>query len=95
MVEATYRWLLTHSALGTADGLLLGASSIEQLSANLAACAAVSAGALPDGLRAALDAAAGIAEADAFPYWRSYSKDMPGREDLPQGASYNANKVNA
>ena len=28
----------------------------------------------------------------AFPYWRSYSKDMPNRESLPPGASYNAAK---
>ena len=28
--------------------------------------------------------------AGVFPYWRSYSKDMPGRADLDHGASYDA-----
>jgi aflatoxin B1 aldehyde reductase len=28
-----------------------------------------------------------------FPYWRSYSSDMPAREELDQGASYNALKA--
>ena len=32
------------------------------------------------------------ARAGAFAYWRSYSADMPNREELPQGASYNAAK---
>jgi aflatoxin B1 aldehyde reductase len=42
MIEATYRWMLCHSSLEAAagDGLLLGASSLEQLDQNLAACAA-------------------------------------------------------
>ena len=38
MVEATYRWLMHHSALGEGDGLLLGASSLPQLQQNLDAC---------------------------------------------------------
>lgn len=36
------------------------------------------------------DAAAG--KGGPFPYWRSYSKDMPGRESLDPGASYVAAK---
>jgi aflatoxin B1 aldehyde reductase len=87
------------------DGLLIGASSVEQLEANLHACEAArgSQGTrptpLPPSVLAALDGAWGGAGADAaalregaFPYWRSYSKDMPGREALPQGASYDAAK---
>lgn len=31
MVDGTYRWLLSHSALTASDGLLLGASSLDQL----------------------------------------------------------------
>ena len=38
MVDATYRWLLLHSELGPNDGLLVGASSMEQLEQNLNAC---------------------------------------------------------
>mmetsp|Transcript_13378 Transcript_13378/g.18688 ORF Transcript_13378/g.18688 Transcript_13378/m.18688 type:complete len:106 (-) Transcript_13378:130-447(-) len=30
---------------------------------------------------------------NAFPYWRSYSLDMPNRDNLDQGASYNAAKT--
>lgn len=99
LVEATYRWLLCHSALkgdGPApDGLLLGASSVAQLEANLAACAAArTAEPLPMVVRAAMEGAwsARKLRADAFPYWRSYSGDMPGRDELPQGASYSAAK---
>ena len=40
LVEASYAWLLRHSALGPADGLLLGASSPAQLGDNLAALGA-------------------------------------------------------
>jgi len=28
-----------------------------------------------------------------FPYWRSYSADMPDKDNLDQGASYNAAKA--
>ncbi|KAK6428520.1 hypothetical protein LTR95_015336 [Oleoguttula sp. CCFEE 5521] len=36
--EATLRWLMHHSALGAEDGLILGASSLEQMEENLRAC---------------------------------------------------------
>lgn len=98
MVEATYRWLLSHSALDPAegDGLLIGASSPEQLDANLAACAAAhDEPPLPQRVVEALDGAwsssAALREC-AFPYWRSYSADMPGRDSLDPGASYSAAK---
>jgi aryl-alcohol dehydrogenase-like predicted oxidoreductase len=35
LVEASYLWLLHHSAMGPSDGLLLGASSEAQLDSNL------------------------------------------------------------
>lgn len=93
MVEATYRWLLRHSALDEKDGVLLGASSIKQLDQNLSACrAAMEKGPLSDEVLKAFDDAWKLTSAGAFPYWRSYSSDMPGRENLDQGASYSAAK---
>ncbi|CAK9043578.1 unnamed protein product [Durusdinium trenchii] len=94
MVDATYSWLLQHSTLSAAkgDGILLGASSTSQLEQNLSACKnPVS---LPPPVLAAFDAAWPVVQAggDVFPYWRSYSKDQPGRESLPPGASYSAAK---
>ena len=97
MVEATYRWLLHHSALTPDDGLLIGASSMAQLEENVSACeAARGAGrALPPSVLAAMDGAWSDARElreGAFPYWRSYSSDMPRRDELPPGASYDAAK---
>lgn len=93
MVEATYRWLLRHSALDENDGVLLGASSVDQLTQNLNGClAAVEKGPLPPTILEAFDRAWDITKDGAFPYWRSYSSDMPGREGLDQGASYEAAK---
>jgi aflatoxin B1 aldehyde reductase len=94
MVEATYRWLLRHSALEEIDGILLGASSLDQLDQNLAACkAAAHKEGLPSDVLDAFDQAWGLTEEGSFPYWRSYSSDMPKRETLDQGASYNAAKT--
>jgi len=117
MIEATYAWLIRHSALGRpGDGLLIGASSVGQLDENLAACRR--AGAfytgpedsdqcggegedLPEKILVAFEEAweyvrANISEKGGndrvFPYWRSYSADMPGREERDQGASYSASK---
>jgi aflatoxin B1 aldehyde reductase len=93
MVEATYRWLLRHSALGEQDGLLLGASSVKQLEQNLAACqAAADKGHLSPQILTAFEEAWKLTQETAFPYWRSYSSDMPNRESLDQGASYSAIK---
>eukprot|EP00438_Fugacium_kawagutii_P017500 Skav206888 [mRNA] locus=scaffold2387:12858:14059:+ [translate_table: standard] len=95
MVTATYAWLLQHSALKAekGDGILLGASSTSQLEQNLTACH--QAQLLPEPVLAAFDAAWPTVKAqtgDVFPYWRSYSKDQPGRETLPPGAAYSAAK---
>lgn len=93
MIEATFRWLLCHSALGGQDGVLLGASSLEQLDENLDAClAAIEKDDLPPAVLKAFDDAWKITEKSAFPYWRSYSSDMPGGVDLDQGAAYSASK---
>ena len=90
MVDATYCWLLRHSALSHTDGILLGASSLEQLDANLVACSKAKEARLPPEVRQAFDDAWKTTKQGAFPYWRSYSGDMPNRDLLPQGASYQA-----
>lgn len=93
LLEATYRWLLCHSALQSTDGVLLGASSLDQLQQNLDACQRAQTDPLPDELLTAFDTAWAITQRNgAFPYWRSYSGDMPNREKLDPGASYQANK---
>jgi aflatoxin B1 aldehyde reductase len=53
--DAAFRWLMHHSQLSGAEGdaVLLGASSVQQLRANLASCAA---GPLPPAVVAAYDA---------------------------------------
>eukprot|EP00930_Biecheleria_cincta_P024534 TRINITY_DN1754_c1_g1_i1.p1 TRINITY_DN1754_c1_g1~~TRINITY_DN1754_c1_g1_i1.p1 ORF type:complete len:393 (+),score=65.35 TRINITY_DN1754_c1_g1_i1:59-1180(+) len=94
MVPATYSWLLRHSQLDgcQGDGLLLGASSLAQLEQNLEACLAAEP--LPPSVLSAFDAAWATTggASNAFPYWRSYSRDQPGRDQLPPGASYSAAK---
>mmetsp|Transcript_30405 Transcript_30405/g.66827 ORF Transcript_30405/g.66827 Transcript_30405/m.66827 type:complete len:403 (+) Transcript_30405:55-1263(+) len=96
MVEATYKWLLRHSALTAEDGVLLGASSMTQLEQNMEACNAAAdkdGGELNGAVLEAFEKAWAITnEAGVFPYWRSYSCDMPDRENLDQGASYDAVK---
>jgi len=92
MVEATYRWLLRHSALAEEDGLLLGASSVKQLEQNLSACKTAEQGPLSPEILEAFEEAWKLTEEGAFPYWRSYSSDMPNRVALDQGASYSAVK---
>jgi len=107
MVDATYKWLLMHSALDAnyGDGVLIGASSLSQLDANLKACYSCDSDLnnvpLPENVIDAFDKAwymmstkEIIYESDElFKYWRSYSADMPNRNNLDHGASYNANKV--
>lgn len=90
VLDATYCWMLRHSALGVDDGLLLGASSLAQLDANLAACAKADELELPAPVKEAFDGAWAVTKDGAFPYWRSYSADMPGRDALHPGASYQA-----
>ena len=93
MVEATYTWLMRHSGLTEDDGVLIGASSIAQLEQNLEACTAASqTNGLSAQLLEAFDEAWQLTEEGAFPYWRSFSSDMPDRDNLDQGASYAAKK---
>jgi aflatoxin B1 aldehyde reductase len=80
LLQANYAWLLYHSVLGPRDGIVLGASSVSQLRANLTACSAAEP--LPTALAEAFDACGEGCRATAYPFWRLYSQDMPGREDL-------------
>ena len=50
--EATLRWHMHHGPLGDGDGVILGASSVEQLEENLDACEA---GPLPDEIVASFE----------------------------------------
>merc|ERR1712176_323660 len=90
MVPATYAWMLRHSQLDASkgDGLLLGASSMAQLEENLTACTGCAA--LPTPVVDAFNRAWELCADGAFPFWRSYSRDQPGRESLHPGASYQA-----
>jgi aflatoxin B1 aldehyde reductase len=90
MVTATYAWLLNHSALCEDDGVLLGASSLDQLDVCLEACSNIVD--LPASVKDAFDGAWAVTRPGAFHYWRSYSADMPDRETRDPGAAYDAAK---
>ena len=85
MVEASFRWLLNHSSLSDGDGVVRGAASAEQRAQNLAGCA--TAEALPPAVVSAFDEAWKIGQEDAFAFWRGYSKDQPGWENMDPGAA--------
>ena len=69
MAEAGYRWLSEHSMMDAAknDGILLGASRLEQMTQNMAA---VKKGALPQSVLDAMDAAWAIAKPDSPAYFK-------------------------
>lgn len=69
MVEAAYRWLCYHSMMDTAldDGILLGASRLEQMTQNMAAAHK---GELPQSILDAMDAAWEIAKPDSPAYFK-------------------------
>ena len=90
MVAATYAWLLNYSALREADGVLLGASSVDQLDVCLEACANIVD--LPSNVKDAFDGAWEVTRPGGFKYWRSYSADMPDKESRDPGAAYDAAK---
>lgn len=77
---------MNHSMLGDEDGLLLGASKIDHLRENLKHC--TSASPLVEEVLLAFDKAWAVTKPDAFAFWRGYSLDMPGKEDMDPGASY-------
>lgn len=69
MVEAAYRWLVSHSCMKTElnDGILLGASKQEQLLQNLDAAKK---GPLSESIVLAMDEAWGIAKPDSPAYFK-------------------------
>lgn len=69
MAEAGYRWLSEHSMMDAIndDGILLGASRLEQMTQNMAA---VEKGALPQSVLDAMDAAWEIAKPDSPAYFK-------------------------
>lgn len=69
MAEAAYRWLVNHSMIKSelGDGILLGASRIEQMEQNLIA---VTKGELPQSILNAMDSAWEIAKPDSPAYFK-------------------------
>lgn len=69
MAEAAYRWLVHHSNMsaGLGDGILLGASRIEQMEQNMAAATK---GKLPQSILDAMDEAWDIARPDSPAYFK-------------------------
>ena len=69
MAEAAYRWLVNHSMIKSelGDGILLGASRIEQMEQNLIA---VTKGELPHSILYAMDSAWEIAKPDSPAYFK-------------------------
>lgn len=69
MVEASYRWLVNHSMMKSelGDGILLGASRIDQMEQNLIA---TTKGKLPQSILDAMDAALEIAKPDSPAYFK-------------------------
>lgn len=78
IVEASYRWLAFHSMLdsGRGDGIILGASRLEQLEENMAA---VSKGSLPQGLVEAFQQAWLNCQDQAPEYFRYYKPANPSK----------------
>ena len=71
LAEAAYRWLVNHSCLSDAagDGILLGASRIEQMNQNLEAAKQ---GTLPQNILDAYDTAWEIAKLDSPAYFKFF-----------------------
>ena len=69
MAEAAYRWLVNHSMMKSelGDGILLGASRIEQMEQNMVA---VTKGELPQSILDAMDSAWEIAKPDSPAYFK-------------------------
>ena len=69
MAEAAYRWLVSHSMIKSelGDGILLGASRIEQMEQNMVA---VTKGELPQSILDAMDSAWEIAKPDSPAYFK-------------------------
>jgi len=81
MAEAALRWLSHHSALKghLYDGILFGASSVEQLQQNLSS---YQGGPLPSAVAAAFEDAWKVAKPEAESYFRGYSDTVYGGANL-------------
>ncbi|KAK7014904.1 GTP binding protein [Favolaschia claudopus] len=73
LTEIALRWCQHHSVLGPEDGVILGASSAEQLKQN---CEDSAKGPLPDAVVAALDEAWEMSQRTASTYWRRRLTDL-------------------
>ena len=71
--EAAYRWLIHHSKLDSSlgDGILIGASSIEQMNKNIEASLK---GTLPIDIQDSFDAAWNISKYESPEYYRYFAK---------------------
>lgn len=71
--EAAYRWLIHHSKLDSSlgDGILIGASSIEQMNKNIEASLK---GTLPIDIQDSFDAAWNISKYESPEYYRYFTK---------------------
>jgi aflatoxin B1 aldehyde reductase len=67
LTSIALRWCQHHSILTSGDGIIIGASSVEQIEQN---CADSEEGPLPDEIIAALDEACRIVGSSAPTYWR-------------------------
>lgn len=86
MLQASFSWLMHHSALGAGDAILLGASNLEHLTANITAIEGSQP--LPEAVVQAFDEAWAVCTDEAFHFWRGYSSDHPDREHMHPGAGY-------
>ncbi|PKS07728.1 hypothetical protein jhhlp_006336 [Lomentospora prolificans] len=87
MTETALRWLVHHSALNITDGndgILIGASSLQQLESNLND---LEKGPLPDEVVEATDRAWAITQADAVPYYHKELKYGYNTQDVLFGAN--------
>ena len=83
IADAAQRWLLHRSLLSGdhGDGVILGASSADQLQANLAACVGEGSGPLPASVVEAFETAWALTESSCPTYFSRYSG-----ADLLEGA---------
>lgn len=67
LLESTLRWMRHHSGLGAKDGIIIGASSIQHLEANLTD---LDKGPLPQAMIEAFDEAWELVKPVTAPYYR-------------------------
>ena len=75
LTQAAFSWMMCHSMLGADDGVLIGASRLDQLDENLRCCNEATP--LPQDVLDAFEDAWGLCAPDAFDYYRGCSSDFP------------------